>query len=64
MCIRDRDLAHDMGIVGGVDKIDVVGPLADQFQADLTQAGDGEAVSYTHLDAYKRQPLTRSGMSG
>ena len=40
-----QHLAHDVGVVGGVDKIDVVGPLADQLQADLPQAGDGERFS-------------------
>ena len=31
-------LAHHMGVVGGVDKVDVMGPLGDELQADLPQA--------------------------
>ena len=31
-------LAHRVGVVGGADEVDVVGPLSDEFTADLPQA--------------------------
>ena len=33
-----QHLAHHVGVVGGVDKVDIVGPLGDELQADLPQA--------------------------
>ena len=38
----------------------IAGIAADREDADITAASVKEAVSYTHLDVYKRQPLHRA----
>ena len=60
MCIRDSPFSMPSGGMetllkaerGEIDPLDI---LADQY--DLVCNGV-EPVSYTHLDVYKRQPIT------
>ena len=53
MCIRDR-IRVDLD--GNVDMIDRVCPYSEEGKALLGAIG---AVSYTHLDVYKRQVIIK-----
>ena len=55
MCIRDRynPATGETGIIYGDSEMEGGGAKNGRMYA-------GEAVSYTHLDVYKRQPLSTS----
>ena len=71
MCIRDRlrevytPQTHFKEIAWAENQIDYYAPAAENALSALTSRFDGPvAVSYTHLDVYKRQtqnppPLTQ-----
>ena len=65
MCIRDRsqaaELSEELDFGGDFDEMedfDLEAPAEETEEvSELTEAGESssEAVSYTHLDVYKRQ---------
>ena len=59
MCIRDRtEIGGDI-IPRLIDELPIITLLATQAQGK-TVIRDAEAVSYTHLDVYKRQLFGRN----
>lgn len=40
-----QGLKHRVGVVSGIDQIDVMGPLIDQLVKNLPQTGDGNGGS-------------------
>ena len=64
MCIRDRDkemLAEGFTLKGKAYDIDFAAADDEIREIDVREQDGGlpKAVSYTHLDVYKRQPLDR-----
>ena len=64
MCIRDSRYMHAGGIVDAYNKEITVWGF-DDLKDDLNPEWIGlKAVSYTHLDVYKRQHSGRAGGAG
>ena len=58
MCIRDSPTGSGAGITGATDKTLDIGLSSRALKDDEKNDVDGTtAVSYTHLDVYKRQEL-------
>ena len=55
MCIRDR--SNDLRKWFHADVEKRWGAFADMYQKELKESDAAKAVSYTHLDVYKRQPM-------
>ena len=63
MCIRDRHISsgETIGIIGGTGSakstlVNLIARLYDTTEGTV-RVGGIDAVSYTHLDVYKRQEL-------
>ena len=55
---RFENILHDLGMAGLEHPLFYHAPVGIRFKIG------GEAVSYTHLDVYKRQGTFRTGTSG
>ena len=63
MCIRDR--VDTYNIEEAVKTaVEVAGPELGGVRIDSGDLASLAPVSYTHLDVYKRQPLTGTGLPG
>ena len=61
---RTEKEKSSMYVIGAKDIIEKILPVVDNFERGLAQAPEDDpfaAVSYTHLDVYKRQIVVRSG---
>ena len=57
MCIRDRAYAAFGKVVEGMDVVNKIAETATDYSDRPSEEQRMEAVSYTHLDVYKRQNL-------
>ena len=60
MCIRDRLYPGDERRIFG----EALVPVFVALYNSLNDVGRQTPVSYTHLDVYKRQTFTRTGLRG
>ena len=57
MCIRDRAMIVSLNHAGAPAGESVTFTISN-FESELVSGGSFKAVSYTHLDVYKRQAWT------